>query len=142
MHKLESNRVKDYVLAGNATITLESGTTGKHFTYKITRCKNDDNLYFIKSLRGPDNSNDYTYIGCYYADNKYFHPDNKYKGIETFGWPKSLQAINFLFKRLDNIPDKLHVYHEGKCCVCGRKLTTPESIEKGVGPECEQRIGQ
>lgn len=141
MHRLTSDRVKDYVLAGNAIITLESGMTGKHFTYKITRSKNDDNLYFIKSLRGPDNCNDYTYIGCYYADNRHFHPDKKYKGIETYGWPKSLQAVNFLFKTIDNIPDKLHVYHNGRCCVCGRMLTTPESIEKGVGPECEKREG-
>lgn len=141
MHRLASERIKDYVLAGNAIITLESGITGKHFTYKITRSKNDDNLYFIKSLRGLDNCNDYTYIGCYYADSGHFHPDKKYKGIETYGWPKSLQAINFLFKTIDYIPDKLRVYHNGRCCVCGRILTTPESIEKGVGPECEKREG-
>lgn len=139
MKQLETSRIKSYVLAGNAVITLESGITGKHFTYKITHSKNDDNLYFVKCLRGADNSTDYTYIGCYYADTKYFYPDKKYKGIETYGWPKSLQAINYLFRFLDNVPDKLKVYHEGKCCVCGRRLTTPESIELGIGPECANR---
>lgn len=139
MERLDKHRIKDYVLAGNATITLESGITGKHFTYKITRSKNDNNLYFIKSLRGSDNNNDYAYIGCYYADNKYFFPDRKYKGIKTYGWPKSLQAINFLFKTLDSVPDNLIVYHQGRCCVCGRKLTTPESIKAGIGPECSNR---
>ncbi|WP_440066472.1 DUF6011 domain-containing protein [Streptosporangium sp. OZ121] len=28
----------------------------------------------------------------------------------------------------------------GSCCICGRVLTNPESIEKGIGPICEQRF--
>lgn len=31
------------------------------------------------------------------------------------------------------------VSEERECRRCGRKLTTPESIEAGIGPECEQR---
>ena len=27
-------------------------------------------------------------------------------------------------------------WHEGRCGRCGRKLTVPESIEAGYGPEC------
>jgi hypothetical protein len=140
MERLTNDKVKRFVLGGNAIITLESGITSKHFTYKITRSKNDENLYFVKLLNGADNLSDYTYIGCYYADTKYFYPNKRYKGSVVYSWPKSLQAINFMFKFLDNIPDKLHVYHEGRCCVCGRRLTTPESIEAGVGPECAKYV--
>jgi hypothetical protein len=32
--------------------------------------------------------------------------------------------------------DKLEVWHEGRCGRCGRRLTVPESIESGLGPEC------
>ena len=28
-----------------------------------------------------------------------------------------------------------------QCCVCGRKLTEPESISRGIGPECVHRLG-
>ena len=70
MYKLDKNEVKAFVLADNATITIESGVTGKHFTYKVRRSKNDDNLFFIKLLRGQDNEQDYTYIGCYFSDTK------------------------------------------------------------------------
>jgi hypothetical protein len=28
------------------------------------------------------------------------------------------------------------VWHEGSCARCGKKLTVPESIESGFGPEC------
>ena len=140
MHRLEANRVREFVLGGNATITIESQMTGKHFTYKIKQSDKDENLYFVKLLRGQDNEQDYTYIGCYFADGNHFHPEKKYQNVEYEGWPKSLRAVKFLFNRLDNVPDNLLVYHEGKCCRCGRKLTTPESIERGVGPECEKYL--
>jgi hypothetical protein len=30
----------------------------------------------------------------------------------------------------------LEVWHEGRCGRCGRALTVPESVERGIGPEC------
>lgn len=137
-NKINSEDAKKLILAGNATITLESGNTGTHYTYKITRCKNDEQLYFVKSLRGKDNEVDYRYIGCYYADSGYFYPEKTYKDRDVITWPRSMQAIRYMFNRIDNLPDNLHIYHEGRCCRCGRKLTTPESIKKGIGPECER----
>jgi hypothetical protein len=38
------------------------------------------------------------------------------------------------------LPKGLKVHHEGRCCRCGRKLTVPESIETGLGPECASRL--
>lgn len=137
MERLDTDKIKDFVLGGNALITLESGITGKHFTYKIIQSEDDDNLYFIKNLRGADNNNDYVYVGCYFSDTKKFVVEKSYKDKEVFGWPKSIQAIRFLFNRLDNLPENLIVYHNCKCCRCGRTLTTPESIKRGIGPECE-----
>lgn len=139
MERLNTSQIKDFVLGGNAIITIESGVTGKHFTYKIQQSNRDNNLYFIKNLRGSDNESDYTYIGCYFADTKTFVVEKKYKDTEVYGWPKSIQAIRYLMNRLDNVPEKLIVYHNGRCCRCGRTLTTPESIKKGIGPECERR---
>ncbi len=28
----------------------------------------------------------------------------------------------------------------GRCCVCGIKLTNPESVERGIGPVCAERF--
>ena len=127
---------KEFALAGNATITLESENTGKHFTYKIAQCDDNDNLYFIKLLCNCDNDADYTYIGCYYKDSNYLHLKEPYRGRDEMYLPPSIRAIRFFFKNIDKIPPKLHVYHEGRCGRCGRKLTTPESIKSGFGPEC------
>lgn len=131
------DQIKPFVLGGNAIVTIESGKTGQHFTYKIIRSKNDDNLYFIKLLRGPDNLNDYTYVGCYFADTKAFVVEKKYRNVDVNAWPKSIRAIRYVFLNLDDVPYLIRVYHEGRCCRCGRVLTTPESIRKGIGPECE-----
>jgi hypothetical protein len=35
----------------------------------------------------------------------------------------------------------LEIWHEGRCGRCGRKLTVPESIHNGYGPECIHLIG-
>ena len=135
-NRLAKSVVPDFALGGNATLTLKSGETGRRYTYKIVNSKDNEYLFFIHLLHGPDNENDYKYVGCYYKDTEYFHPAKCYLDIERRLRPPSIQAIDYFFKRLHNIPDNLIVYHEGKCARCGRKLTTPESLERGFGPEC------
>jgi hypothetical protein len=137
--KLSSENVKTFALAGNAIITLQSGKTGKHFTYKITKHETTHELFFVRLLHGPDNENDYKYIGCYYSDTGIFTPCKTLKNSFIFTWPASVRAIKYFFERIDNIPKNLFVYHEGRCGRCGKKLTTPESIERGLGPECYKR---
>jgi hypothetical protein len=39
------------------------------------------------------------------------------------------------------MPDGVVIWHEGRCGRCGRRLTVPESIESGYGPECIGKIG-
>ena len=129
---------KEFAFAGNAVITLESENTKNHFTYKIKRADNDPNLYFVNLLHGQDNLNDFSFIGCVYRNTCTFVPRHKYRDVGISYWPPSFRAINFFFSHIDNIPNKLHVYHEGRCGRCGRRLTTPESITCGLGPECRK----
>lgn len=133
---LAASYVPIVTLAGNATITLESKYTGKHFTYRVKRCETKDTLYFVHLLHGQDNEKDYRYVGCYYSDDRYFHPCKHYADIPRRNWSISMQAIAYFFDNLYNIPDYLRVYNAGKCARCGRKLTTPESVVTGFGPEC------
>ena len=134
--ELKADAIPAYTLAGNATITLLSGNTNRHFTYKVKKSKDKENLYFVELLSGADNDTDYQYVGCYYSDTEYFHAAKPWKDRAFVAWPPSLRTIRFFFNKLYNMPSNLHVYHEGRCGRCGRKLTTPESIERGLGPEC------
>lgn len=32
-------------------------------------------------------------------------------------------------------------FHSGRCGVCGRLLSNPESVERGIGPDCASKYG-
>jgi hypothetical protein len=39
------------------------------------------------------------------------------------------------------LPSPAEIYHEGRCGRCGRALTDPESIKRGLGPLCAEILG-
>ena len=135
LHRMEQDTIKDFVTAGNAILTLESGETNARYTYKITKAENKD-LWFVSLLTGPDNDSCYSYL-CYFTDVK--HVKFSAKSIYNYDATPS-KAFVFFMNHLDRIPSKLHVYHSCKCGRCGRTLTTPESIKRGLGPECERLV--
>jgi len=48
-----------------------------------------------------------------------------------------VQAFEWTVKKLYNgTLSGVKIFHEGKCCRCGRRLTTPTSVQNGIGPEC------
>lgn len=135
-HKLSKQDVKNFVLAGNALITLESGKTGKRYTYKVSKLnKPGTDVWFVKLLVGDNNDTDYEYI-CYFNKNMRVAVSAKSRMPMD---SKPVQAFDFFLKHIDAVPDNLHVYHSCKCGRCGRTLTTPESITRGIGPECYKR---
>lgn len=48
------------------------------------------------------------------------------------------QAAQYRQLGMDELAGKLeaHLKHSGRCKVCGRLLTDPTSVERGVGPDC------
>jgi hypothetical protein len=142
--------VKRFMFAGSATITFESRKTDGHFTYKIDEVENQSPTqqprYFIKLLSGQDNESDYTYMGMLVPDgpivgNYKFTTTRASKvGLEA----PSVVALNWVLTALatyEYLPSVLSVWHEGRCGRCGRKLTVPESIANGIGPECMRQMG-
>lgn len=139
---LVDDSVKRYVLAGNATFTLKNPKSGNRFTYKVKNAERDPehcNTFFVSTLTGPDNERHYSYIGFITrktsADDYVFI----YGGRKAKLGPLHPQVRGFqwFFKYIEN-PEPIEVWHVGKCGRCGRALTVPESIERGIGPECER----
>ena len=145
--------VRQFILGGNATFSLQNAD-GSHVTYKVksnkknkdkfwTTNNQDKSLYFVSVLTGPNNDSDFQYLGLL----KLFPIDGFYHFEGTKGSRIGRDAPSYkLFKQLwigieqqCRIPSVIQFYHEGQCCICGRKLTVPESIAKGIGPECEGR---
>lgn len=149
-HQLTTQHSLPFILGGKATFTLRSKATGTRFTYKVTTPKSEDKdtskIFWVKLLTGSDNESSYSYLGYI----KFMpHPYKLGEGRFTFihGGSKSsigkdakgFLALNYTFNGFIAQAKEcaqVEVWHEGKCCRCGRKLTVPESIESGIGPEC------
>jgi Family of unknown function (DUF6011) len=135
---------KLFATAGNATITLESIKTGVHYTYKVRESKAVENstkapVHFVSLLTGPDNENDFKYLGLI-VPNRYLLTITKASKLSTGSAP--VLAFNYFWSRPDGaIPSQLAVYHSGRCGRCNRTLTTPESITRGIGPDCSELMG-
>lgn len=139
-----------YSLAGKATITLTSLKSGAHFTYKIKRAKDRTTgepqlpaLWFVSLLNGPDNYSNYQYLGVVRPDREAYAFQLTRKSHATEDAP-SVKAFRFFFEHAalrNAIPEALEVRHEGACGRCGRKLTVPASIDRGIGPECAEIMG-
>jgi hypothetical protein len=131
---------RQYLSAGNATFTVESTKLNKRFTYKVMHKKKDKcaHRYMVYKMYGNDNENNYRYIGLFYADTGVYKPANL---GETTLYDKMFSSfVKMLYDNVNPWYNTCLFYKSTKCACCGRKLTTPESVELGIGPECYARI--
>jgi hypothetical protein len=133
---------KRFVTAGNAVFTLSSRKTGARYTYKVQAPKDDmtDGRRFVKLLTGPDNMDDYTYLGMIDRSGEFRLTRASKLTLEA----ASVRAVKYFCDIVlvgEKIPDALEVRHEGRCGRCNRRLTVPESIDRGIGPECAGMMG-
>lgn len=144
-HRMQSvSDVREFMLAGNARLTLVSKRTGTRFTFKVRR-PDPEKPYFVSLLTSPDNETGYTFLGTIFHDNAIGFEYSSYRHGQRSSIPvdsESARAFEWFFKnlRVERLSDQLEVWHEGRCGRCGRPLTVPESIENGLGPECIKRI--
>jgi hypothetical protein len=142
-HKLTAEDALAFILAGNSTFTILKPSTGGRFTYHVSIPKDKtpetSNIWFVSVLTGSDNEHNYSYIGYIKIVNQrhtFIHGGSKAKAnLEA----ASVVVFNGVFNTMlthGMLSSKLEVWHEGKCGRCGRKLTVPESIKNGIGPEC------
>lgn len=156
--------VQEFLFAGNATVTLRSLKTGDRFTYKIRAKKEDverrdqelalqqiarsngvilnfvptpvDITYFVNLLRGPDNTGDFTYMGVLRKPGQFNLTPASKVGRSAPSFKALVWFLDAMRCERAVLADKLEVWHSGHCGRCGRKLTVPESISAGLGPDC------
>jgi len=134
--------VKKFIIGGKAIITLESETTGRWFTYRIKKANKEDkdSPFFVSVLTGTDNESSYSYMGVIFNQSKFILTKNSKIGKDALSY-KAFKVFFDLLKK-DVIHEKMTVYHRGICSVCGRTLTTSESLKDGMGPICSGRLGK
>lgn len=137
-HALAVAAITAFVLAGRAVFTVLNPNTGNRFTYRVNAGKGEGAPHFVSVLTGPDNTADYTYLGCIFADGRFVVTR---KSTISPSAPSAV-AFSWVWKRLQAGRDlgPAEVHHEGHCGRCGRALTVPESIESGIGPTCAEKL--
>lgn len=145
----------------NGTYTVRNVESGEHRTFQIKTQKEDARFApgerVVALLSGPDNESDYRGFGFVRSS-----PDKdkvlvwrKHRGE---GKPSAFEYFALLLVKIgqalgEYAPDeevsgevslggrRYSVHLAKRCLICNRKLTTVESIQRGVGPECAARIG-
>ena len=145
-----TENIKEFILGGKADFTIlqeaTDNTTEQQYKYRVT----------IPKDCTPDSTNVW-YVSAELADNCSVESDGrnlKYqgylkrdlsfnigaKGIEDYN-QKSINGLIWVLRNSDKLPSVVHIYHHGKCSVCGRGLTDAKSLRCGVGPTCRKRVG-
>lgn len=130
----------------NGIFTIQNMETGQHRTFRV-KVQNKEasflpGVQIVSLLTGPENENDY----------KSFATMNRYgifvwkkllgKNGEKSDFEKYARLLHSLLTLGSESPYHKRGYvilESGRCYVCGRTLTTPESIELGIGPECRNK---
>lgn len=131
--------IKRFIRAGNATFTIQSVETGTHFTFVLAappRRKTHDR--FARVLIGPE-----VWADLGVVVNASLLPT---RGSKVSEKAPSFRALAWFLRELERTPDdsppaKVIFRHEGRCGRCGRPLTTPASIDTGLGPDCAEMLG-
>lgn len=140
---------KQLLASGLATFTLSgklNSGLAKRYTFRIQKVEDKGRppVYFVKLLRGPDNNQDYVYLGVYDADGvgvrltvkSRFKPDSYPVLILT----RYLAAVrNGHEQRVTDAGWTMH--WSCNCQWCGRTLTVPSSVDNRLGPDCAAQLG-
>ena len=138
----DKDQIQMYVMGGRGQFRLKSRASEKQFEYKISGMSKHNRRYdeytFYVSLVVPGYNE---FLGVFKAEeNRYIHSKKSYKTYDS-AEVKGFRWLIAQFEKEGAFPDMMEFYHMGKCSCCAKTLTTPHSIEMGIGPVCFERYG-
>ena len=133
-----ADTIKNYCMGGHAIVTLSS-PTGVHHTYFIRApWKNDKNNF----------SEDTRFVYTLHSNGKWLYVGQMCKNGTVFRRTKNsyfdeshpvFKGANYILRMMkENFDTPMVLRHEGCCSRCGRRLTDPDSIERGMGRHCSK----
>lgn len=132
-----------FLEGGNAYFTIVDRDIGRRFTYHLNKAKpnprfdreGDKPKYWLALLTGPD---EWRTLGI--VQNFRFI---RFMGTYSLMTPSAQTLTTVMIYLRQNAwnADRFEFWHAGRCCICGRTLTVPESIDRGIGPECFGKMG-
>ena len=129
--------LQTYCFGGRGVVTLHNPVTNVHHTYYIKKPQNEDefpqDVYFVYAVHVAEGINKCFYIGMIEQGKFRLTRASRYATHTAI-----VKGANYLMRMMHDIKAfrKMNVYHEGMCSVCGRPLTSPKSLHRGIGPKC------
>lgn len=82
-----------------------------------------------------------TSLGTYYPPKAPGQPARFFENDRVAIDPAHVQALTWAVDHIngDPVPADVEIVAESQCGLCGRKLEDPESVRRGIGPECAQK---
>ena len=140
------NVTRDFALAGKAIFTI-SAPSGARYTFRINRKnvnyqtnlpKLGDDVFFMYVKT--DNVDGYAYVGAVAPEEGgLIHTKASRFPRPAQPYQVALFALRIIWGR-QALPEGYTLLHAGRCGRCGKVLTTTESIQTGIGPECQKRM--
>lgn len=133
-HSITHDKALQFIFGGKSIFTVKNTETDNRFTFKVNKHKTDD-IFFVRVLTNPDC---FEFIGSIKEDSFFKHSFKSRIKPNS----QSVKVFDYIIKQLrkNTLPEIVEIWHEGKCGRCGRRLTVPESIDTGFGPECSKMI--
>lgn len=127
-----------FILGGKSEFTIKNLMNNKEFKYKVSRCKNDKNLYFVR-VKGEGGN--WSYAGCIRV-NEFGEPrySKGNKGLYESREPAIKGIMWALGRGHAPLTRPMILLHHGKCACCGKKLDDNDSVKRGFGPVCWSRL--
>ena len=124
----------------NGKYTVQNRLTGEHRTFQIRTQKEDATFApgkrILSLLTGSNNESDYT--GFAFVTEEGVNVWSSKRGGDYEKYAALLWSLT-QDGGLSVYAARYSLMVEGRCIVCNRALTTPESIRTGIGPVCDGR---
>ena len=138
--------IKEFILGGNANFTIhQESSNGKGAVTVKYRVQRNDNgsCWFVYTE--VDNSGNTVSDGKNLKYQGYLKKDLTFnvgnKGMVNYN-KVAIGGLLWVLNHSLKLPKMVHIYHHGRCSVCGRKLTDYDSLRCGIGPTCRKKIGK
>ena len=128
----------------NGTFTVQNRVTGEHRTFRIRTQKEDATFApgkrVVSLMTGSDNETAYTNFAFVTEDGIAVWSSKRstggYTAYAALLWSLAVDG------GFSQYAEKYSLTASKKCIRCNRKLTTPESLAAGIGPECAGRTSR
>lgn len=123
--RIPLQHAEQFILSGSAYFFFHNSCTNNKERYYVK--EKSDSLYYVYAYSNRE------YLG--HIKFRKFYPAKSVSG-------RSIEAFEWVWERITRLilPPIIHVYHEGRCGVCGRPLRDPESVLRGIGPKCREGL--